>query len=177
MTPRVRSEVYRCESQADERVHGLFDERNRSVRVLISRGKPCGHPAWADAAGEHAPVQYSGVRERRPIAGNIGRTASAPGVPRDEDVRVIDDETCVRTHPVDAAHGVDEIRRHVSGLITHLPSEQARHAAARVWSDYREASGSGDIIECEDEMLTQATQRRSGIVQQQYRLTLPNTSL
>src|SRR5439155_5639581 len=114
------------------------------VRVLISRRNPCGHPAWADAPGEDAPVQYSGVRERRPIAGNIGRTASAPGVPRDEDMRVIDDEPCVRAHPVDATHGMGEIRRHVSGLITHLPGEQARRAAARVWSDYREASGLGE---------------------------------
>ena len=144
MTPRVGSEVHGCESQGAERVHRLFDQRHRSVRVLISRGKPCGHPARTDAPGEDAPVQYGGVRERRPIAGNIGRTASAPGVPRDEDVRVIDDETSVRTHPVDATHGVDEIRRHVSGLVTHLPGEQARRAAARVWSDYREVPGLGE---------------------------------
>src|SRR2546423_14603887 len=102
MTSRVRAEVHGCESQADERVHGLLDERNRSVRVLISRRKPCGHPAWTDASREDAPVQYSGVRERRPIARNVGRTASAPGVPRDEDVRVINDETRVRAHPVEA---------------------------------------------------------------------------
>src|SRR5439155_23778246 len=153
MPPRISSEVRGREPQADERVDRLFDERNRSVRVLLSRGKPCGHAARTDAPGEDAPMQDRGVRKGRPIAGDIGRAASTPGVPGDEDVRVIDDEVRVRAHPLDATHGVNEIRRHVSRLIAYLPGEESRRAATRVGGDYREVSGLSKLIEDGDEIL------------------------
>jgi len=154
MAPRIRSEAHGCEPQTHERVDGLFDKRDRSVWVCLSRGKPRGHPARTDAPGEDASMQYRCMREGGPITRDIGRAASAPRVPGDEDVRVIDNETRVRAHPLDASQGVSEIRRHLSWVIAHLPSEQTRRAAARVRSDYREASSLGERLKGEDEILT-----------------------
>src|SRR6266481_4007366 len=143
MTTGIATKADAAESQARQRVRRLPDECDGADRVLVTGREPGRHASRADSTGKDPTMQHRRMREASTIAGDVWRAAPASGVPGDEHVRLVHEESGVGSDPFDAVQRVRKVGRHITLLVAYLPSR----IVARFRCHYREPVSLGEFAE------------------------------
>src|SRR2546428_656902 len=122
MATGIAAKADAAESQTRQRVRGLLDQRDGSDGVLVTGREPYRDASRADSTGKDPTMQHGRMREARAIAGDVWRAAPATRVTGDEHVRLVHEESGMRSDPPDAIQGVREIRRYIALLVAYLPT-------------------------------------------------------